>query len=102
MSVTAKKPTEKKPTTTKPTAKASTKPAAVAKVTKEKVPAPKAVAKAPKTVAKKIVETGPQLVPALTHEQIARRAYEIWAGRGYRQGDPVHDWWQAEQDLKRA
>ena len=86
-------------TAKKTTAKA--KPAATKKLAAEKAPAAKPAAR--KTTAKKTApEAGPQLVPALTHEQIAKRAYELWAGRGYVQGDPVHDWWQAEQELKRA
>jgi len=88
--------TTRKPTVKKTTVKASAK---------AEVPAKVAAAKpaARKTVAKKAAPAvGPQLVPALTHEQIAKRAYELWAGRGYVQGDPVHDWWQAEQELKRA
>jgi hypothetical protein len=94
MSETAKKPTVKKTTVAKTTANASAKPAA----------APKAVKPAAaKSAARKAAPAaGPQLVPAPTHEQIAQRAYEIWASRGHRHGDHAHDWWLAEQELKRA
>lgn len=35
-----------------------------------------------------------------TQEEIARRAYEIYASRGYAPGDPVADWHEAERQLK--
>lgn len=34
-----------------------------------------------------------------THEQIAKRAYEIYLERGYASGDPMQDWLRAEQEL---
>lgn len=71
--------------------KSTTKPA-----TTKKIPAAKKAASTPASV------PGPVLVPTPSHEQIARRAYEIWAGRGYTHGDQAHDWWQAETELKRA
>ena len=37
---------------------------------------------------------------AITHEQIAKRAYEIYAGRGYAPGDQNADWLEAERQLK--
>jgi hypothetical protein len=94
MSATAKKPTVKKTAV-----KAEAKPAATAiKETAATKPATRKTA-APKTPK---AAPGPQLVPALTHEQIAKRADELWASRGYTHGNSVHDWWQAEQELKRA
>jgi hypothetical protein len=36
----------------------------------------------------------------ITHEMIARRAFEIYAGRGYAPGDPTADWLEAERQLK--
>ena len=36
----------------------------------------------------------------VTQEQIAKRAYEIYAGRGYAAGDPTADWHEAERQLK--
>ena len=33
-------------------------------------------------------------------EEIARRAFEIYAGRGYAQGDSTADWLEAERQLK--
>jgi len=67
-------------------------------------PAPKAptpVAKAPTPVAKAPapVAAKPQPRPRPTHEQIARRAYEIYAGRGCSHGDHMQDWLQAEREL---
>jgi Protein of unknown function (DUF2934) len=92
-----------KKTTTKATPKAKTTASAEKTV---KAAAPKPVAKKP--AAKKAAPAAPAakiaLVPKVepTHEQISRRAYEIWAGRGYTHGNPHHDWWVAEQELKRA
>jgi hypothetical protein len=34
-----------------------------------------------------------------THEQVARRAYEIFLGRGGTPGNPEQDWLQAEREL---
>jgi hypothetical protein len=36
----------------------------------------------------------------ITQEQIARRAYEIYASRGYAPGDPTADWYEAERQLR--
>lgn len=36
---------------------------------------------------------------AVSHTEIAQRAREIWAERGYRQGFAEQDWLQAEQEL---
>ena len=33
------------------------------------------------------------------HEQIARRAYELFLARGGAGGDPFHDWLRAEREL---
>jgi hypothetical protein len=47
----------------------------------------------------------PKAAPAaaprvITHDQIARRAYEIYASRGYAAGDQNADWLEAERQLK--
>ncbi len=34
-----------------------------------------------------------------SHEQIARRAYEIFLARGGTPGNPEQDWFQAEREL---
>ena len=34
-----------------------------------------------------------------THEEISRRAYELYLERGGNGGNPLHDWTQAEQEL---
>ena len=36
----------------------------------------------------------------LTHEQIARRAYEIFLARGGQHGSAEQDWQQAERELR--
>jgi hypothetical protein len=35
-----------------------------------------------------------------TEQEIARRAYELWAARGGTPGDPVEDWLLAERQLR--
>jgi hypothetical protein len=37
--------------------------------------------------------------PFPTHEQIARRAYEIWMQSGYVTGRDAENWAQAEREL---
>src|SRR4051812_8836987 len=56
-------------------------------------PAPAAAAPTP-TAAKQEAKPGP------THEQIARRAYEIYTARGADHGRHDDDWLQAERELK--
>ena len=36
----------------------------------------------------------------ITRDQIAKRAYEIYANRGYAAGDQTADWLEAERQLK--
>jgi hypothetical protein len=36
----------------------------------------------------------------LDDEAIARKAYELWAARGFPHGDPEHDWYEAERHLR--
>ena len=40
------------------------------------------------------------LVREVAHEDIARRAYEIFLARGARDGDALGDWLAAERELK--
>jgi hypothetical protein len=42
----------------------------------------------------------PVVATILTHEDIARHAYEIYAEAGYRQGHSEQNWLQAEQELR--
>lgn len=35
-----------------------------------------------------------------SHEQVARRAYEIFLARGGTPGNPEQDWFQAERELR--
>ncbi len=39
-------------------------------------------------------------IPQVTWQAIEARAYEIYASRGYAQGDPTADWLEAERQLK--
>jgi len=43
-------------------------------------------------------ETRPNRTPS--HEQISRRAYELWAKRGGVGGNAQEDWLRAEQELR--
>jgi hypothetical protein len=62
---------------------------------KTTTPAEKESAKAPSAPQpQNTVRTGP------THEQIARRAYEIFLARGGHPGNPEQDWQQAERELQ--
>lgn len=38
--------------------------------------------------------------PPFTHEQIAKRAEELWRARGCPEGSAEEDWLQAEQELR--
>jgi hypothetical protein len=44
---------------------------------------------------------GTQSGSTLTHEQIAKRAYERWVKRGRPHGNDKQDWLEAEAELKR-
>jgi hypothetical protein len=80
----------------KKTAKAAAKkPAAKAA---PKKPAAKSAA-APKKAGATKPSTTPPAPPAPTHEQIARRAKEIWMRGGCREGTAEADWLQAEREL---
>jgi hypothetical protein len=43
---------------------------------------------------------GPVALAMLTHEDIAKRAYEIYVKNGNRQGQSEQNWLQAEQEMK--
>ena len=43
---------------------------------------------------------GPIVAVVPSHEDIARRAYEIHVAKGRRQGGSEQDWLQAEEELK--
>lgn len=36
----------------------------------------------------------------IDRDAVARKAYELWAARGYPHGDPEHDWYEAEKHLR--
>ena len=42
----------------------------------------------------------PVAARAATRQEIEKRAFEIYAGRGYAPGDPIADWLEAERQLK--
>jgi hypothetical protein len=42
----------------------------------------------------------PVPVPAVAHDEIARRAFEIYEARGAREGDALADWLAAERELR--
>jgi hypothetical protein len=73
------------------------------------IPAPKAAAPAvptPAPVAERSEIKGLGSKPkapttrTITQDDIARRAYEIYASRGYAAGDQDADWHEAERQLK--
>jgi hypothetical protein len=39
---------------------------------------------------------------APTHEDIAKKAFELFASRGMTDGDDKHDWFKAEAELRSA
>jgi Protein of unknown function (DUF2934) len=43
---------------------------------------------------------GPAVAAILTHEDIAKHAYEIYVATGCRHGQSEQNWLQAEQELK--
>jgi hypothetical protein len=57
-------------------------------------PAPVPASTGPAQAAATPARTGP------THEQIARRAYEIFLARAGQPGNPEQDWLQAERELR--
>jgi hypothetical protein len=40
-----------------------------------------------------------EIRPGSAHEQIAKRAYELYAAGGYREGHALDDWLAAEREL---
>jgi hypothetical protein len=82
-----------------------TTPASTAKKTTKKVEAPMIVKPQPKPAAPVVAKPQPKPAapvaakPQPTHDQIAHRAYEIYAGRGYTDGSHEQDWLQAEREL---
>ena len=48
----------------------------------------------------KALHPGPVAAAMPTHKDIAKRAYEIYVERDYRQGQSELNWLQAEQELK--
>ena len=48
------------------------------------------------------VTAEPVLRQEPSHTEISDRAYALYAARGFRDGDPVHDWLSAEQQLRSA
>lgn len=71
-----------------------------AKSTAKKATAKKTTSRAKSTTAKKRVTAAKK--PALTHETIQQKAYEIYLAEGCKQGKDLHHWLKAEQELKNA
>jgi len=91
-------------TKTKKTETTKTTKTAAGKAAPKKAPskAPKkAPAKAPKKSAKRTRKAEAPLIVRgrPTHDEIARRAYQIWEHRGYLHGHDVQDWTTAELQL---
>jgi hypothetical protein len=50
-----------------------------------------------------IIRDTPMIIthhPAPTHDDIAKRAFQIFERRGYSHGCDVEDWYQAERELR--
>ena len=77
-------------------------PAPAAKVTAAPVvtPAPAPVAEKSEVKGLGKPKTPVSAPKTITHDDIARRAYEIYANRGYTPGDQNADWCEAERQLK--
>ncbi len=91
-------PTKSAAKKTAATKSAAPAPAAAKKVAAKKAPAKKSASKS--TPAS--VSAAASAKPAPTHEQISRRAHEIWKQRGHGHGNHHNDWAQAEHELKNS
>ena len=49
---------------------------------------------------KQPVQTQPESPYDDVHTRIAKRAYELYAKRGYRYGHALEDWLEAEQEIR--
>lgn len=58
------------------------------------------MARNPKSVQERPTTRHLRAVPS--HEEIARRAYELWQARGGGHGGHEEDWFRAEQELMRS
>ena len=90
-----------------PAAKSTPAPAkALAPAVKPKVADPVAVIASPAVVEKSEVKGSgrPAKAPApsrdIGYTDIANRAFEIYASRGYAAGNPQADWYEAERQLR--
>jgi hypothetical protein len=45
-------------------------------------------------------QTGDSALRTFGHDEIARRAYQLWEDRGHGDGSPDEDWFQAVQELR--
>ena len=73
------------------------KPTPVTPVVPVPAPVAKKVTTAKTVPVVKLPVTAAKLAP--TYEEIAKRAYEIYLGRGPAEGSAAQDWLQAEQEL---
>ena len=62
---------------------------------------PKSVAKATASRSRK-TPAQPAVAPALTPDEIARRAYELYERSGYQQGQDLDHWLIAERELQNS
>jgi len=48
----------------------------------------------------RVVAKAPPAPRTLSYDEVAKRAYEIYASRGYARGNPQDDWYEAERQLR--
>ncbi|HVV49171.1 MAG TPA: DUF2934 domain-containing protein [Polyangia bacterium] len=65
----------------------------------DKTSAPKAVKAGAGTTAKAATTSSAAVKPAPTHDEIAKRAYELYLARGGEHGHADEDWARAESEL---
>jgi len=77
-----------------------TSPATPAKITSPVIPPTSAPVVQRSELKGSGIPKAPAAPRTITQDDIARRAYEIYASRGYAAGDPVADWHEAERQLR--
>jgi phage protein D len=85
-------------------AKSTTKTKSAKQASAKKAAAAKASASKPKTARKGKAPANPDAKPVVvvSHDQIARKAYEIWLAKGKPHGQDEQNWLEAKSALENA